>query len=435
LIELSNNIRITDASSEEIKQMKNDLSITNPAFDLALRMDLSTWNVPRELQYYKYDGKTFEAPIGYLPNLHLKGQKIVDNRLTTGKNNFTFKGTLRDYQKDAVNATDKNDNGVICMPTATGKTVVICAIICKKNVNTLILVNTLELANQFRNSITKFIDGADEIGLIGKGQFNIKPITIGILQSITKIDWLNKMDQFGMVFCDETHIMGAETYYNAMSLLPYKYKYGMSATPERTDGLTKVIFFATGPLIHNLELKEVSNYVVTPTYISYDTQYTFPLFDTSEYQRMITDLSANDERNNLIIEKVKDYPTQQIIMLCRRKEQTDLLGKAIPDSIVITSKTPAKKRIEIMEGINNRKYRIVISTYELFGTGIDVDTLEILFMCAPIKSKILTKQIAGRLMRISTKIKKNPIIVDFADKQVDLLRNQFYQRSKLLKKL
>ena len=435
MIVIKNKVFITEADPKIIDVMQEDLSITNPAFDKAINMNLATWSIPRKLKYYKYDGHTFEAPVGYLNEVKklLPTHVIKDERTNSNISAFTFVGTLRDYQQKAVDAILSNEMGTVCAPTGSGKTVVMCAAICGRKVNTLVLVNTLELAYQFIDRVKQFIKDA-EVGLIGNGKWEVKPITVGILQTITSRDLTELNDYFGAVFCDEVHIIGAETYYEAMSNFKCLHKFGFSATPERLDGLTKVIFFATGPLIFNTSLTDVNKFVIKPTYVSHDTEYEFPLFDVTEYQQMISDLSIDGIRNQLIIDQLKNYPKQQIALLCQRKEQVALLHKHIKDSVVLTSSTPKKKRKEIMEGLRDGSHRIVISTYQLFGTGIDLDTLEVLFMCAPIKSKILIKQVAGRLMR-KAHVGKKPIIVDFADKKVELLRYQFYSRSKLLRNL
>jgi superfamily II DNA or RNA helicase len=441
LIVLKNKIFITNATNDQVNTMKTDLSIANPAFDKALNMNLQTWGIPRQLQYYKYDNTTFEAPIGYLdsvlklfPDHVVKDLRTVLNKIKRpplGK----FTGVLRDYQQTAVDTILKNDVGCICLPTGAGKTTIACAVIAERpTINTLILVNTLELAKQFSDRLLQFIDQTDKIGLVGNGVYDLQPITIGILQTLAKLDLVEINEYFGQIFCDENHISPATTYFEVLNNLDAKYKYGMSATPERTDGLTAAIFFATGPLIYSIDISKMGNFLLKPKYISYDTNYHFPLFDVTEYQTMITDLSNNKERNDLIVSKLIDYPTQQIVLLCQRKEQVSLLQQMIPNSVSLTSSTPKKKRQEIMDGVRSSKHRIVISTYKLFGTGIDVDTLEVGFMCAPIKSKILIKQVAGRFMR-KAQTAKAPIIVDFADKKIELLRYQFYKRSKILKAL
>ncbi|GAH87590.1 unnamed protein product, partial [marine sediment metagenome] len=88
----------------------------------------------------------------------------------------------------------------------------------------------------------------------------------------------------------------------------------------------------------------------------------------------------------------------------------------------------------VIENLNNGKTKIVVSTFSLFSTGIDIINLEVLFLVGPTRSKIKLKQSIGRIMRKST-IKKNPEIVDFRDMGVDLLKSQAYARNQIYKYL
>ena len=102
----------------------------------------------------------------------------------------------------------------------------------------------------------------------------------------------------------------------------------------------------------------------------------------------------------------------------------------------MTSDMGKKERVAVMKGLLDGTHRVVISTFQLFSTGIDIPTLQVLFICAPIKSVVKVRQSAGRLMRTTPSLpNKKPIIVDFADKNVELLKHQWYQRSRILRTL
>jgi superfamily II DNA or RNA helicase len=55
-------------------------------------------------------------------------------------------------------------------------------------------------------------------------------------------------------------------------------------------------------------------------------------------------------------------------------------------------------------------------------------------MAAPIRSEIKLKQSLGRIFRVA-KFKKEPIVVDFIDYNIDLLKNQSYARNRIYKYL
>ena len=89
--------------------------------------------------------------------------------------------------------------------------------------------------------------------------------------------------------------------------------------------------------------------------------------------------------------------------------QVDYLQQEIGDKAVsLTSKMSKKERALKMSQLQAGKKRIVVSTYGLFSTGIDLPQLEVLMLCAPMKSEVKLRQAAGRLMRKS-KGKKSAI--------------------------
>lgn len=439
-IEAKNELRIEGLSEDQAQSLKNFLTIMNPKWDIASRMNKSLFGIPSKLKYYREDGQALIAPVGVLPALRkmYPDANITDKRFKAKKKiNITFNGKLHDYQEEAVTEMLKDPNGVLCAKTGSGKTVMMIKMICELKEPTLILVHTVELANQFRSSLVKFTNLSDsEIGFVGDGKRDFKDITVALLQTVVTLDPALLNDKFSSIFVDEVHIAPADTYASAMSRLEGYHKYGASATPERADGLTKVIFWLTGPLRYQVEDSKLTATIIKPIIKTIDTNYYFPLFDTSEYQDMISDLSTNTERNELILKALDEYKTEQVVLLCQRVSHVEALSQKIPGSVCLTSSMGKKERKAVMSGLVDQTYRIVISTYQLFSTGIDIPTLEILFMCAPIRSNVKVRQSAGRLMRKSSKIpNKQPIIVDFIDKRVELLKHQAYERTRIFRTL
>lgn len=232
------------------------------------------------------------------------------------------------------------------------------------------------------------------------------------------------------------HIVAARTYYTTMSKLQAKYKFGFSATPKRDDGLTPVIHFVTGPKIHTVPKSSLIEHLITPSIVFKETEYYYPLLSTQEYQEMISDLSSNHKRNKLIVDTLNnEYLYNNVILLCTRIEQVNQLTEAIGDSAVsLTSDMTKKARAQAIADLNSRVKKHVVSTYGLFSTGIDIPHLDTLFLCAPIKSEIKIRQSAGRLMRKSPG-KTKATIVDFVDKQIELLKYQAAKRKRILNAL
>jgi len=330
--------------------------------------------------------------------------------------------------------------GVIEAMTGSGKTITFVALTLLRKEATLILVHTIELANQTIASFEKFTNlKAEDIGFIGDGRFEVKPISIGLHQTFAKMnpskfELINEL--VGQVIADEVHICPANTYYHTMSHLRAKYKFGFSATPKREDGLTEVIHFASGPKIHTVEKEKLKNVLITPNVRYINTTYNFPMISSQEYVELINDLSADDRRNALILRTHQvDYARKPTVFLCNRKVQVEYLAKYLgKNAVFLHSKMKKKDRKETMKLLQQGKKTMVVSTYGLFATGIDLPQLEVLFLCAPIRSEVKLRQAAGRLMRKSPG-KTTATIVDFVDTKVEMLRIQGFQRKRIFKNL
>ena len=140
------------------------------------------------------------------------------------------------------------------------------------------------------------------------------------------------------------------------------------------------------------------------------------------------------DRNELILKELKKYPKKYIVMLCERLTQVEFFQHQLKESVMLTSKMSKKSRVETMDLVRSGKKRIIISTYSLFSTGIDIPALEILFLCSPIKSEIRLRQSAGRLMRKSPG-KTTAKIIDFVDEKVSLLKNAARKRQVIFRNL
>lgn len=209
-----------------------------------------------------------------------------------------------------------------------------------------------------------------------------------------------------------------------------------SATPKRGDGLTDVIHFVSGPTIHVVPKEDLKDVLIQPDIVFKDTNYYFPLLNSSEYQELMTDLSFDQDRNDFIIDIFnKEFANNYVIFLCNRIEQVDELLKRIgPTAVGLTSKMKKKDRKQAIMELNDKTKQHVVSTYGLFSTGVDIPHMNTLFLCAPIKSEIKIRQSAGRLMRKAPG-KTTATIVDFVDSRVQLLKYQAAKRKRILTQL
>ena len=164
--------------------------------------------------------------------------------------------TLRQNQQAAVKDMTKHDTGTLHAPTAFGKTVTAIGIIVKRKVNTLILVHSRQLLDQWRERLQAFLPDT-EVGVVGGGKkkptFVIDIATYQSLINLKDNTVLPLVQDYGQVIVDECHHVSAPRFEMVLNEVRAKYVLGLTATPDRQDGHQKIIFMAAGPNRHRVK--------------------------------------------------------------------------------------------------------------------------------------------------------------------------------------
>lgn len=175
---------------------------------------------------------------------------------------------LRDYQQDAVDAVADHETGVVVMPCGAGKTSTGVGLIHRLRRRTLILVHTKDLAQQWAERI----GGAEELppqlvgprlGFVGMGRKRTDAgadIVIATIQTLTKWPWGDLYEWgrgFGLTILDEAHHAPAETFLDVLFGLPSRYRVGLTATPDREDGMGPLLWSVFDRVVHQVERGEL----------------------------------------------------------------------------------------------------------------------------------------------------------------------------------
>ena len=193
----------------------------NPEFYKAQAMRFPVWNKPRVIGCAENYLNHIALPRGCIDSvqrlLKENGIELVinDERYVGKPIDSTFVGILRPDQEKAVVEMLKYDAGVLCAPTAFGKTVTAAAIIARRGVNTLILVHRTELLKQWQERLQFFLNIEKSLlGTIGGGKS--KPtgkIDIAVMQSLSRHGDINPVvEEYGQVIVDECHHVGASSF-------------------------------------------------------------------------------------------------------------------------------------------------------------------------------------------------------------------------------
>ena len=253
IITLSNYIEIekTGISERALGILRRTAVFLNPEYFKNLRMHLPLYNIPHFIDCSKENEKYLLLPRCNLQTVIDKlaeaeaQYEISDARESGDTIEIENTVSLYDEQKIALAEMLKSVTGILCAGTGFGKTVVASALIAERKINTLILVQSHALLEQWKKSIKQFLNFTPGTIAAGKDK-STGIIDIAIVNSLVekKSDEVKPRSyKYGMLIVDECHHVSAFTTENLVASFKSKYVYGLTATPIRRDGHQKIIFY------------------------------------------------------------------------------------------------------------------------------------------------------------------------------------------------
>jgi len=415
-----------------VESIKVALTVPNPKHQEAVKIGRYAGNIPQYLKYYDLepDG-SLTLPRGFTGQLISMCRKNKepfvwdDQRRVLPEVDFKFKGILKPFQREAVDDMLKKDFGTLCSSTGSGKTVMSLALIAHRKQPTLIIVHTKELLNQWRDRIETFLGiPKSEIGMIGNGKFRIGgKITVGMVQTLAKRA-SEVVKSIGNVIVDETHRLPGHTMAGVVSQFDSKYMTGLSATPYRRDGLSNVIFWTIGDIHHTVDKAELvtQGHILKAEVVTRETEFRTTFDPSAEYSKMISELTKDEERNDLIASDVAEQVKNGegiCLVLSDRKGHCEALQTALNEnhgieSELLTGDVTTKKRKAIVDKLNGGQVKVLIATGQLIGEGFDMGGLSILFLATPVRFSGRVLQYLGRVLR-PAKGKEKAMVFDYVD--------------------
>ena len=402
----------------------------NPEFYRAQAMRMPVWNKPRVIGCAENYPNHIALPRGCLDAarelLNQNGIECVlrDERFEGDPVDVHFAGMLRPDQEAAVAAMLRHDAGVLCAPTAFGKTVVAAAMIARRGVSTLVLVHRTELMKQWRERLQTFLDvGKGLVGMIGGGK--TKPtgkIDIAVMQSLSRGGKVQPLvENYGHVIVDECHHVGAASFDALLKRVKAKFVLGLTATPIRRDGQQPIIFMQCGPIRHTAAKAASAPHEldVLPQML----RKPIPLTPDAPIQNVFRHIANDGERTSAIVVAIEHAFIQgrKVLVLTERNDHLTAIQTALADKVpqlfVLHGRMSTKQRAALLAQLGtlqSEAAHVLLATGKLVGEGFDHPPLDTLVLAMPISWKGTLQQYAGRLHREHA-TKTDVRIIDFVD--------------------
>jgi superfamily II DNA or RNA helicase len=368
-----------------------------------------------------------------------EGNILVDGEAL--RNNLEFIGKPYDYQVAIVNQfIAANANGLICVPCGRGKTFMAINIAARLGKKFLIVVDKEFLLQQWAGELKALMPGI-RIGILQESKKQIGPeydCTIAMIQTLVQREFAETdFRAFGFTIFDECHHLGASNFSRALLKVQTKHMLGLSATPTRDDGLTKVFEWFLGKPVYWEKTREADPNVIVRkiNFESEDDKYTNVPTDfhgETVLARLLTQVVECEERNEVIdqilAELVKDSK-RRILVLSERKSHLQRLEAGLPKGTTFGYYIGGMKEEVREEGAKSAQ--VLLGTYAMASEAMNIKTLNTMIMASP-RKKI--EQSTGRILRTRKDEREvEPLIIDIVDSH-DVYQGQWGKRKAYYKR-
>jgi superfamily II DNA or RNA helicase len=448
-IQITNQVHLKrfQLNKKLIAFLRDNLNFLNSDYLVKKNMGKSTFNIEKYFRLIEETPEGVMIPRGFVANIvnFCKQEKIsfkvIDNRKKLDPVDFDSEIELLPQQELAIEKIADKDFGVIVSPPGSGKTIIGLEIIAQKRQPALIIVHRQQLFDQWIERIQSFLKiPKQEIGQIGNQKFKVgKEITVAMIQSLTRSDEISKIAKsFGTIIVDECHHIPAKSFREAIVNFNSFYLYGLTATPKRKNNDEKLIYVYIGNILYNAgQIEQIKQNIAKAEINIRETSLYAPFdYKIDKYETISRILIHDTQRNSLIIDDLEKNVGRfmTILVLTERKAHVDILNLYLKDkfeTITIHGDDSERSRKSKLEQLKLGHYKIVISTGQYFGEGVDVENLECLFIVYPFAFEGKLIQYIGRIQRSG----KPPVIFDYRDSKIDYFDKMFKLRNRYYKKL
>jgi len=423
-IDVDSRLRLTDPPEPLVKELVRRSECRNPKYDTAVKQGRSTWKIPEKIIMWTHEENSWTFPRGLAGWTldRIKGTginpRVGDGRISRPLS-LSFTGELRDYQKGAVLEMARHSCGLLQAPCGSGKTVMLSALLAEIGQRSLILCHTVDLARQLKSELSRWL--GRPAGLLGGGSDDLTgEVDVSTVQSLYSYQRRSSLtDRYGLIAVDECHHAPARCFSEVVEAFPAVYRFGLTATPERSDGLTPLLHGVIGPgraAVSPDELESSGVRIKARLLWRRGVDVNVP---ADKWTLLLSKLGDDTGRAAILADVTEDLlgDGHTALVLVPRVNAISLLceeleGRGIR-ALGISGRTKKADRPRILDAVRSGEIKVLVAV-NVADEGLDLPELSALVLAAPSRSPAKAEQRIGRILR-PCEGKPDPVLVDVVD--------------------
>ena len=350
-----------------------------------------------------------------------KNQKFIDDL------NLPF--VPRDYQLEAFHHALSYQKTLLVSPTASGKSLIIYLIVRALNVKTLIIVPTTSLVSQLYADFQEY--GWDSVKYChqvyaGQDKISDKKVVISTWQSIYKLG-RKLFEPYKLVIGDEAHGFKSKSLTAIMTkCINAEYRIGTTGTLDGTqthklvlEGLFGKIYKVTTTK-KLIDSKQLASFRIDIIVLKYPDEVC-EQFRKIKYVDELEFIVGHDKRNKYIRNLVLSLDGNTLLLFRLVKKHGRILYNMIKEEADDNRKiyfvhggTETDTREQIRAIAETEQDAIIVASYGVFSTDINIRNLHNIIFASPSKSRIRNLQSIGRGLRLSDN-NQETVLYDITD--------------------
>lgn len=343
---------------------------------------------------------------------------------------YTFQLQLRPVQievKDqCIQALNKHGCHLLSLYAGAGKTLLTIYLATKLKLKTLVVCHRLILIEQWKQAIEKALSTptcTPSVAVVKPAKLSTEADFLLInCENIAKVGY-EAFQDVGFVVCDEVHALLAEKLSRALQYLAPRYLVMLSATPERPDGMERLLDFYLGP--NNMTVRELYHpHIVYKIALKYAYSHS-----SSEWSALMTEQCCSEPRNiemfRLVLHFIRESAAQgdirNVLVLCQRIDQVQFLAHLFREHGFLTSSLAGS------DNDYDPEAQVIIGVFSKIGMGFSCPHLNTLVMASDVISDDTIVYLQQYLARIMRTPETKAVVIDFVD-SVPVMKKHFLLR-------